>query len=621
MFKKFENNNDVSVLVFGYENKDIIPLYVPIERREKVVRLFFYKNENGTESHYCVIRSMSRLVSSQISKKKAKKYICDFCSNAFGNEDLLNEHTKYCWKHDAVNVVMPNLKNNILKFKNIQNSIECPIKIYADFESFLKTIDEKHGETKLYQRHDPSAFCFYVVYRVEGFSMDPIVYVRQNENDEVDKIFVEKLEEVTKNIFETFKEPKPMIFDECHACGEKFNDKSFKYKKVRDHCPFTGKYRGALHSKCNLRLKRTRTIPVFFHNLTGYDCHLFVKRLADSNGDVNCIPRNEEKYITFNKQVRLDTVVDSMNFMQTSLEKLVDNMEKPNFKHASKYFRDENLGLMLRKGIYFYEHMTDVEKFWEKELPSKEKFASSLGAGIILGSGKTIEPYEISDEDYRHAQKVFEAFHCENLADYTNLYCKSDVLLLADVFETFIDVCLKKYELDPSHYITAPSLFMDAMLKMTKIELELLTDVDMHLFFEKGIRGAISTVTGRYSKPNTPYMEDYDPEKETSYIQYLDTNNLYGWAMSRYLPVGNFKWLSEDNIKYYEKNPDHIVSCTLEVDLEYPEELHDLHNDYPLAPENIEINGTIKTNSSSWRYEKLCYTSRKITTYETYKNS
>ena len=133
---------------------------------------------------------------------------------------------------------------------------------------------------------------------------------------------------------------------------------------------------------------------------------------------------------------------------------------------------------------------------------------------MILRSGKTIEPHEISDKHYSHAQEVFKTFDCKNLADYTELYCKSGVLLLADVFETFIDVCLKKYELDPSHYITAPSLSMDAMLKMTEIELELLTDPDMHLFFEKGIRGGIWTVTGRYSKANNKYMEDYDSEKE-----------------------------------------------------------------------------------------------------------
>ena len=152
-------------------------------------------------------------------------------------------------------------------------------------------------------------------------------------------------------------------------------------RKVRDHCHYTGKYRGALHSKCNLRLKTTRTIPVFFHNLTGYDCHLFVKRLADSPGDVSCIPRNEEKYVTFNKRVLVETIVkgekevnvysclrfvDMMNFMRTSLEKLVGNLERPSFEHTGKYFRGEELDLILKKGIYSYEYMTGVERLRKK---------------------------------------------------------------------------------------------------------------------------------------------------------------------------------------------------------------------------------------------------------------
>ena len=295
-----------------------------------------------------MINDMSRLVSSQVSKKKERKFICDFCLNAFGRQDLLNDHTEHCSKHDAVNVTMPRPGRSILKFKNIQNSVECPIKIYADFESFLKPMDEMRGKTKLYQQHVPSAFCFYVVSRVEGFSMDPVTYVCQGEDDQVEKVFVEKLEEVTKRIYETFKESKPMIFDEaakslhesqheCYACGEKFNEKKVDDRKVRDHCHYTGKYRGALHNKCNLKLKRTRTIPVFFHNLRGYDSHLFVKRLADSHGDVSCIPLNEEKYITFNKMVPVDTIVkedkeiniysclkfmDTISFMNTSLENL-----------------------------------------------------------------------------------------------------------------------------------------------------------------------------------------------------------------------------------------------------------------------------------------------------------
>ena len=154
----------------------------------------------------------------------------------------------------------------------------------------------------------------------------------------------------------------------------------------------------------------------------------------------------------------------------------------------------------------------------------------------------------MSDKDYEHAKKVFKTFGCKNLEEYTELYCKSDVLLLTDVFENFIDVCFEKFKLDPAHYITAPSLAMDAMLKMTEVELELLTDVDMYLFFEKGIRGGVSTITKRYGCANNKYMGDkYDPTKPSKFIPYLDANNLYGWAMSHPLPHSNFVWLWKKN--------------------------------------------------------------------------
>ena len=209
-------------------------------------------------------------------------------------------------------------------------------------------------------------------------------------------------------------------------------------------------------------LKRNRTIPVYFHNLTGYDSHLFVKRLADTKGKVDCIPHNEEKYITLNKDMVVDTIekddkevniysrlrfVDTMNFMGTSLEKLVNNMEKLMFKHTTKYFSGEYLDLMLQKGIYPYEYMSDTKKLRETQLPPKESFSSSLNSGVVF-SDETQDVKNttvISDKDYEHAKKVFKTFECENLGDYTKLYCKSDVLLLTDVFENFIDVCYKKF--------------------------------------------------------------------------------------------------------------------------------------------------------------------------------
>ena len=322
-FQTFDKNNDVSILVFGHEGDDIIPLYVSEAKHEKVVRLFFQKSKDGKNSHYCVVKSMSRLTSSQGRKHCGKIWVCDYCLNHFRTEDVLNRHKLYCSQHDCVHTIFPEPGKNTMKFKNYQNGIECPIKIYADFESILEPIDKTEGKTKLYERHVPSAFCFYVVSRVSGFEMDPVSYVKRGEED-VAKIFIEKLEETTREVYKRSENDVPMIFDdaarklynsqtECYACGKPFGKKELR--KVRDHYHYTGRFRGALHSKCNLRLRKGNTIPVFFHNLEGYDSHLFVKRLADSDGDVNCIPHNEEKYITFTKNVWVDDNNNNNNLL------------------------------------------------------------------------------------------------------------------------------------------------------------------------------------------------------------------------------------------------------------------------------------------------------------------
>ena len=155
------------------------------------------------------------------------------------------------------------------------------------------------------------------------------------------------------------------------------------------------------------------------------------------------------------------------------------------------------------------------------------------------------------------------------------------MLLLADIFENFRDLSIKDYGLDPAHYFTLPGYAWDCMLKLTKVKLDLLTDYDMHMMIESGIRGGISMIAHRYAKANNKYLPDYDEAKENSYITYLDANNLYGWAMIQDLPISDFKWSEERDIDTLIKQG----SCFVKVDLEYPEELHDLHNDYPLAPE------------------------------------
>ena len=426
----------------------------------------------------------------------------------------------------------------------------------------------------------------------------------------------------------------------CHICKKEFNN-----DKVRDHCHFTGKYRVAAHNTCHLRYKIPKNIPVIFHNGSTYDYHFIIKELAcEFDGNFECLGENTEKYITFsvpikkkieNKNIDITykiKFIDSFRFMATSLSKLVDNLTdnihndkcikcKSNFcfirvineklifkcidcekeyekefnkelleRFANTYkFCDNDLNkfiMLLRKGVYPYEYIDGWNKFNEKIIPSKESFYSNL----------TLE--NISETDYAHANNVFKKFNINNLGEYHDLYVRSDTLLLADVFENFRQSCLKNYELDAAHFVSLPGLAWQACLKKTNVELELLTDYDMLLMVEEEKKGGICHAMQRYAKANNKYMKDYDRKKKSSYIQYLDANNLNGKAMTEKLPVRGFRWMDdiskidEDFVKVYNKNDN--KGYILDVDVDYPNKLQNLHSDLPFLPERMVINNTKK---------------------------
>ena len=191
---------------------------------------------------------------------------------------------------------------------------------------------------------------------------------------------------------------------------------------------------------------------------------------------------------------------------------------------------------MSQKGVHPYDFMDSFEKFNQTKLPNKDQFYSILN------------DQHITDDEYDHANKVWNTFMIKRMGEYH----VSDVLLPTDGFENFRKTCMQYYKLDPCHYFTSPGLSWDAMLKMTNIKLELMTDIDMFQFIEKSMHGGVSYIANRYGKANNKYMKEYDEKAPSKYIMYLDANNLYGWAISQYLPTGNFKWVTDKEISKIE---------------------------------------------------------------------
>ena len=581
------------------------------------IDLFLYEEDGA--SHYTLIKNFHRLIKSQKTKSKnGSIFICKRCFTHFTKEELLQKQILYCSNNETVSVKMPE-EGTMLYFKNYDKQLPIPFVVYADFECFTKPINTcipnpKESYSYNYQKHEPSGFCFYIKGIDPNISFKPITYTKTNDSDNVAEIFVNKLSEVTNSIYNDFyNRPKPLrlnkeeqkSFDKaeiCHICS-----KELKKDKVRDHCHFTGKYRGAAHNKCNLMCKKTRILPVIFHNLQGYDAHLFIKQLACLSGELNCIPSTEEKYISFSKKIKVGEYkdkytgltlpinfeirfIDSFKFLQTSLANLVSNLQTDDFHNTKKIFK-KDVKLLTRKGVYPYDYVSSLEKLSETQLPPKEEFYSKLN------------DEDISDDDYQHAINVWSTFKCKTIRDYHDIYLKSDVLLLADVFENFRKTCLKHYNLDPAHYYTSPGLAWDACLKETGQKLQLLHDYDKLMMFERGIRGGISHISKRYAEANNKYMKDYNPDKESTYTQYLDANNLYGWAMSQQLPTHGFSWMkniTKEKVMDILDKANHSMSnrgrkgYIFEVDLEYPKKLWKSHNDYPLAHEKMIVNGVEK---------------------------
>ena len=495
------------------------------------------------------------------TENKLEKYkkICenhDYCHVEMPNED--NKIIKY--NQGEKSIRYPFI---------IYADLECLLK---KISTCYNNLEESSSTTEI-NKHTPSGYSLFTHYSFDK-SKNKLDYYR---GDNCMEKFCKDLREHATKIINYEKKDMILLTKKeqeqhseqkvCYICKKEFNtdDSDKKHYKVKYH--YTGKYRGAVHNICNLRYKIPKEIPIVSHNGSTYDYHFKIKELVkEFDGNFECLGENTEKYITFsvpikkeikNKNKIIDITykikfIDSFRFMSTSLSKLVDNLfeglhnnrcvdcksyldymiTKDGAKHSKRlmfrcysckknYEKDFNKELikrfaniyefcngdlnkfilLLRKGVYPYEYMDNWEKFDETSLPDKESFYSSLNME------------NIDDIDYRHGNNVFKKFKLNNLGEYHDLYVQSDTLLLADIFENFRNMCIKVYELDPAHFLSLLGLAWQACLKKTNVKLELLTDYDMLLMVEEGIRGGICYSIRRYANANNKYMKDYDKNK------------------------------------------------------------------------------------------------------------
>ena len=358
----------------------------------------------------------------------------------------------------------------------------------------------------------------------------------------------------------------------------RFCENNIESDKVRDHCHLTGKYRGPAHNVCNINVKQKdgNFIPFAFHNFSNYDSHMFLKRLVDLKKDkvkFEIIPKTNEEYIS----VRYGCIrfIDSYRFLSESLDKLVKNLDEDDFKNLKKEFPDK-WQYLNKKLAYPYQYFNSIDDY--------KKPVNDLKREDFISKLKNDYP---DDEEIERTKEIIKLFNIKDGEELTRLYCKSDVILFADVFGKFVKVSTEEYKINPLYCVSLPCYTYQCALKYTNIKLQTLQDKDLILLIENNIRGGIRSVMGnRYVKSD-----------ENNKIIYADATNLYGHSMSQFLPYDEIEMWHGHPDKYWNwldeilNTPDDSeIGYFLEVDLKYPDNIKQKTKYFPFCPENKKIN-------------------------------
>ena len=563
---KFNDLNNLSVNIFElnfYQDQNqwkhkLIPIEISKNNTDTVIDLAIYKN------HYVLIKKLDVFLGDH-----NKKFICRRCLCSYTSENMLIKHTQKCGDDNITTIKTSNESH--LYWKKYFHKNPIYFRIYADFEADNQKDDSVVGNktTNIYKQN-PVLNGYYILSELEDilkskYYQSPFGY--NNVDWLVDEII--KLENkmtfyfknTNKDIIMTQEDEEDFINNNiCRFC-----EKENIADKVRDHCHLTGKYKVPAHNTCNINVtqKQSSFIPLIFHNFSNYDFHMFFKKLVDKKNDkikFDIIPRTNEEYIPVTYGcIRF---VDSYRFLSSGLDSLVKNLDKNDFEILKTEFPDK-WHYVNKKLAYPYEHFNCIDDYQQPVINLENKdFFSKL---------KNKYP---DDKDIDRTREIIKKFNIKNGKELTELYLKSDVILLADIFEKFIRVSVNEFGINPLYCVSLPGYTWQCGLKYTGINLQTLQDKDMILLLENNIRGGISSVMG------DRYIKSDDNKK----ILHIDANNLYGHSMSQYLPYDEIKF--DNNITLEDilnTSDDNNNGYFIEVDLKYPDNIKTENKKFPVC--------------------------------------
>ena len=593
-----ERANEVNINIYTYHQQHgVLPVRISKEIFGTEIDLLLIEEEQT--SHYALITNKSAFLR-ECGVKFERRYhafFCPRCIAPFRSERCRDEHTALCLQPQKVK--MP--EKPTMSFDQYEKMVRIPAFMVCDFETLVvPTHPEFGGSTYTSANLTPSGFSIKVCSEYPEYDFEPYTYV----GTDAPKVFIDKINEYHYRLKPLFTATTPMIpltpeeqfrhwaDPKCHICGGLFDPTEVR---VADHnhallkVDQVSNYIGPAHNSCNLRRTKPQKCPVIFHNLLGFDLHLFFKDLCrdvPNTDQINIIPKSTEKYISISTPKFV--FIDSLRHLTASLSNVSGSLSSLQKKKLREYCEvkwpnsPRKLELLQQKLPFCYAYCTAMERL-DDPIPEASNFL------ISKNHPATAEEYEIIRE-------LSQEFGLVTVKDLQVLYNTLDVLLLCDVWVNYQQRCLDEFGLEPGHFVGCPSLAFAAALKKTGQTLQLLEDQDMYEMFERGIRGGVSVINTRFAQANNPSVPGYDSTKPKTHILYIDATNLYGAAMKGLLGWGNFLWADPslfDTAYILGLDPEGSTGFTFDVDLECDPSHHDILNDFPLAPSSLDINETL----------------------------